>query len=216
MPATGSVSVSHRPAAQRGESRYLQDPEVVLMLRVGAGDPHAFEELMSRYWSRVFGHLYRRLGDRQEAEDLTQDVFFRLYRYRLRYRPRAKFITWLFFITQNVARNAVRSRRRHPCVRMEALSRPADGESPEGLFPDRAEAPSRPMERAEAANVVRAAVAELADRQRAAMELHQFKNCTYNQVAAKLDMSPKAAKSLLYRARLQLRETLMPFMEANS
>jgi RNA polymerase sigma-70 factor (ECF subfamily) len=186
------------------------------MMRAGAGDTNAFEDLMTRYWSRVFGHLYRRLGDRQEAEDLTQDVFLRLYRYRLRYRPRAKFITWLFFITQNVARNAVRSRRRHPCIHMEALSRPADGESLEGMFPDRNESPSRPMERAEAARIVRSAVANLADRQRAAMELHQFQNCTYSEVAAELDMSPKAAKSLLYRARLQLRESLTPFMEADS
>jgi len=186
------------------------------MLRVGTGDTGAFAELMGRYWSRVFGHLYHRLGDRQEAEDLTQDVFLRLYRYRLRYRPRAKFITWLFFITQNVARNAVRSRRRHPCILMEALARPADGDAIEGLLPDRAEAPSRPIERAEAAGIVRAAVAHLADRQRAAMELHQFHNCSYNEVAAELDMSPKAAKSLLYRARLQLRASLTPFMEANA
>jgi RNA polymerase sigma-70 factor (ECF subfamily) len=186
------------------------------MMRVGSGDTDAFEELMNRYWTRVFGHLYRRLGDRQEAEDLTQDVFLRLYRYRLRYRPRAKFITWLFFITQNVARNAVRTRRRHPCVQMDALTRPAEDEQPEGIIADRTEAPYRPIERAEEAHVVRAAVAELADRQRAAIELHQFHDCTYNEVAAELDMSPKAAKSLLYRARLQLRETLTPFMEANA
>ena len=186
------------------------------MMRVGKGDQSAFAELVSRYWSRVFGHFFRRLGDRQEAEDLTQDVFLRLYRYRRRYRPRAKFITWLFFIAQNVARNAMRSRRRHPCLPMEALSRPADGEHLEGLFPDRAEAPSRPLERAEAAHAVRAAVADQADRQRAAMELHQFHNRTYSQVAAELDMSPKAAKSLLYRARLQLRANLTQFMEANS
>src|SRR5207245_1028341 len=128
---------------------------------------------------------------------------------------RAKFITWLFFIAQNVARNAIRTRRRHPCRCLEALSHPAGGDSLDGLFPDRAEAPSRPMERAEAAAAVRAAVSELADRQRMAMELHQFHNRTYSEVAAELEMSPKAAKSLLYRARLQLRESLKPFMEAN-
>jgi RNA polymerase sigma-70 factor, ECF subfamily len=186
------------------------------MLRVAAGEDGAFEDLVHRYWSRVFGHLYRRLGDRQEAEDLTQDVFLRLYRYRFRYRPRAKFITWLFFVAQNVARNAVRSRRRHPCVRMDALAGPGDGESSGALFPDHIEAPSRRIERAEAAHAVRAAVADLADRQRTAMELHQFHDCTYSEVAAELHMSPKAAKSLLYRARLQLREILTPFMEANS
>src|SRR5262245_37026490 len=99
----------------------LRDPEVALMLRVQREEPGAFEELIERYWCRVFGHFFRRLGDRQEAEDLAQDVFLRLYRYRQRYQPRAKFATWLFHITQNVARNAVRSRRRHPCVRLGTL-----------------------------------------------------------------------------------------------
>src|SRR5262249_43131469 len=153
----------------------LRDPEVALMLRVQRDEAGAFEELIERYWSRVFGHFFRRLGDRQEAEDLAQDVFLRLYRYRQRYEPRAKFATWLFHITQNVARNAVRSRRRHPCVRLGSLAEDGeDGPPTAHLLADRTEAPSRPMERAELAGAVRAAVSGLAGRQRRALELHQF------------------------------------------
>src|SRR5947199_228470 len=74
-------------------------------------------------------------------------------------------------------------------------------------------APSRPLERDELAGVVRAAVAGLAGRQRAAVELHQFADLTYTQVAAELDMTPKAAKSLLYRARNQLRVVLTAFVQ---
>src|SRR5437588_359695 len=77
---------------------------------------------------------------------------------------------------------------------------------------DGGEAPSRPLERDEVAGVVRAAVAGLAGRQRLALELHQFQDRTYAEVAAELDMTPKAAKSLLYRARNQLRVSLAPFM----
>jgi RNA polymerase sigma-70 factor (ECF subfamily) len=213
---SSAATLAARRKPKRPTSKYLQDPEVVLMLRVGKGDRSAFEELVARYWSRIFGHFYRRLCDRQEAEDLTQEVFLRLYRYRRRYRPRAKFMTWLFFIAQNVARNAVRSRRRHPCMHLEALARPSQGETPDDLLPERGEVPSQPIERAEIASAVRAAVSALADRQRAAMELHQFHHHTYTEVAERLDMTPKAAKSLLYRARLQLRETLASFMEANA
>jgi RNA polymerase sigma-70 factor (ECF subfamily) len=75
-----------------------------------------------------------------------------------------------------------------------------------------AEAPSRPLERAELAGVVRAAVAGLGERQRVALELHQFHDHTYAEVAARLDMTAKAAKSLLYRTRNQLRDRLTPFM----
>jgi RNA polymerase sigma-70 factor, ECF subfamily len=191
----------------------LDDPEVGLMLRVQEGDSEAFAELVARYWTRVFGRFCRWLGDRQEAEDRTQDVFLRLYRSRTRYQPRARFATWLFHIAQNVARNAVRSRRRRPCLSLAVLAGGGEGADLEGVLPDRSEAPSQPLERAELAVQVREAVSHLADRQRTALEMHQFQNRTYSEIAAEMDMSPKAAKSLLYRARNQLRESLEPIVE---
>src|SRR5438128_1953189 len=84
----------------------LDDPDVVLMLRVRKDEPGAFAELLELYWTRIFGRFFRWLNDRQEAEDLAQEVFLRLYRSRKRYQPRARFSTWLFHIAQNVARNA--------------------------------------------------------------------------------------------------------------
>jgi RNA polymerase sigma-70 factor (ECF subfamily) len=192
-------------------AQWRQDPEVRLMLRVRDGDDAAFAELEKIYRTRVLGWFCRRLGDRSEAEDLTQEVFLRLYRSRAGYLPRARFSTWVFHITQNVARNALRSRRRRPCVQLETAA-VAEGQV-EGRFADRAEAPSRPMERDELAGLVRAAVAGLAGRQRAAVELHQFADLTYSEVAAELDMTPKAAKSLLYRARNQLRILLATFVQ---
>ena len=101
------------------------------------------------YWSRVFGKFVRQVGDRQEAEDLAQDVFLRLYRSRKRYRPRAKLATWVFFIARNVGRNALRRRRRkkpHPDragVRRRGLPRAghADGRA---APPPRSSGPSGP------------------------------------------------------------------------
>jgi RNA polymerase sigma-70 factor, ECF subfamily len=201
---------SQRKRRSRPAARWRQDPEVGLMLRVRDGDAAAFAELERVYRTRVLGWFCRRLGDRSEAEDLTQEVFLRLYRARCSYQPRARFSTWVFHITQNVARNALRSRRRRPCVRLEtAASEPGAAEA---LLPDRGESPSCPLERDELAGVVRAAVAGLAGRQRAAVELHQFGDRTYTEVAAELDMTPKAAKSLLYRARNQLRVVLATFV----
>ena len=204
-PSTRGRSGAGTPAAWR------EDPDVRLMEQVRRGEAGAFAELQRRYSSRIFGYFCRQLRDRVEAEDLTQEVFLRLYRSRLRYRPRARFATWIFHITQNVARNALRSRRRHPCVQLD-MEECAAGGLLDILLLDRGEAPTRPVERDEAAGVVRAAVAELAGRQRTAVELHQFHDHTYAEVAAEMDMTPKAAKSLLYRARNQLREVLMPFM----
>src|SRR6516165_9180059 len=95
----------------RTRSRWRSDPDVALMLRVQGDDPAAFAELVERYWLRVFGRFLRRLNQREEAEDLAQEVSLRVYRHRQRYRPRARFGTWLFHISQNALRNALRSRR---------------------------------------------------------------------------------------------------------
>jgi RNA polymerase sigma-70 factor (ECF subfamily) len=200
-------------AERRRRARWIEDPEVCLMLRVRDGDDAAFADLVSRYRMQIFGRFCRWLGDREEAEDLTQDVFLRLYRSRERYKPRAKFATWLFHIARNVARNALRTRRRRPCLHLEALACADGNASSEWLLPDRGEPPSRPLERAELAGKVRSAVSDLGERQRTAVELHQFQDRTYSEVAAAMAMTPKAAKSLLYRARNQLRESLEPFME---
>jgi RNA polymerase sigma-70 factor (ECF subfamily) len=185
---------------RKSPDRWLDDPEVRLMLRVQSGDNDAFRQLVDRYNARIFGFFRRRLGDRQEAEDLTQEVLLRLFRSRHSYQPRARFSTWVFHITQNVARNAVRFRRRHPCVRLPMTANE--------LRADAADTPSGPLERAELAGVVRAAIADLGERQRAALELHQFHDHTYAEVAAQLAITPKAAKSLLYRTRNLLRARL--------
>ncbi len=114
-----------------------------------------------------------------------------------------KFSTWLFHITQNVARNAFRDRRRHACV-CRNLDNAEDGGtgSRSGAIMT---SPSTALERAEVVGAVRAAVSELAGRQRAALEMQQFQNRSYAEIASALDLSTKATKSLLYRARIQLK-----------
>ena len=191
---------SPRKSRAGSAAAWRKDPEVRLMLRVRDGDESAFAELEACYRTRVLGWFCRRLGDRAEAEDLTQEVFLRLYRARAGYQPRARFATWVYHITQNVARNALRSRRRRPCVYLDAAA--SETGQLEANRPAAGDSPSRPLERAELAGVVRAAV-----------ELHQFEDWTYTEVAAELDMTPKAAKSLLYRARNQLRTALAAFVE---
>jgi RNA polymerase sigma-70 factor (ECF subfamily) len=195
---------------------WRKDPDVVLMLRVQRDDAAAFAELVERYRVRVFGHFLRRLADRQDAEDLTQEVFLRLYRHRKRYKPQARFATWLFHITHNLACNAIRSRQKRRLVRLDPDCGSDEHDAPKA-FGRRGEfSPARSMEQAELAGIVRAAVSGLAQRQRTAVELHQFHDHTYAEVAAELDMSAKAAKSLLYRARGQLRETLAGVMATHA
>ncbi len=185
------------------------DPEIDLMLRVQKDEPGAFTELIQEYWPRVFGRFYRSFANRQDAEDLTQEVFLRLFRARKRYQPSAKFNTWLFHISQNVIRNALRSQRRRPIMSLGMWEENGDLPAPfKRLHSEESDSPSHPMERRELARVIRDAVSDLGDRQRKALELHQFHHHSYAEVARHMGMSPEAAKSLLYRARIQLRHHL--------
>jgi RNA polymerase sigma-70 factor, ECF subfamily len=206
--AVATMTGTMRSQSRRGVKAARVDPEVQLMLAVQRGEAAAFDRLASLYWARVFNRFYHRLGDRQESEDLTQDVFLRLYRYRDRYRPRARFSTWLYHITQNVLRNALRSRRRHARLRLSVFGEWEKDCVPEAVL-SVSDPPSRSLERAETALEVRRAVTKLMERQRHALELNQFHDQSYSEIAELMDMSPKAAKSLLYRARTQLRDHLV-------
>lgn len=200
--------ISHPQIAQN----YAQsDPDVALMLRVQAhDDADAFEALVHRYEDKVQHQLQLILGDQLDVEDLAQEVFIRVYRHRQRYRPKAKFVTYLFHILRNVARNALRERRRKPTL---SLSKHKAARSATDAFADeRMEAPSQPLERGELRSVVRLALRQLQDRQRHALFLQQFEDRSYTEIADRLHLSPEAAKSLLYRARNQIRETLHPYV----
>ncbi len=195
--------------------RYTQaDPDVRLMLRVAADDAWAFEELMRRYQNRVVGVLAHLVGRRDMAEDLAQDVFLRVYRARQRYVPASKFSTWLFTITNNVASNALRSLSRRKEVNLTPKVDQSGGNPIEvaalaasGLMP------TRQLDKSEISEVVRLAVECLNERQRMAVLLAKFEHLSYAEIGQVMDMTPQAIKSLLSRARSNLRAILEPYLE---
>ncbi|HEV3143252.1 MAG TPA: sigma-70 family RNA polymerase sigma factor [Gemmataceae bacterium] len=216
MMTNGHARFHIVPPTSASVRLWESEPEVILMLRVKADEPGAFTELVDHWWPKIFGRFYKQLGDRQEAEDLAQDVFLRLYRNRRRYEPKARFSTWLYHIARNVARNAIRSRTRRSCLILSRLKPFPFDDAREAQFASRCDdSPARPLEREEITHVVRIAMRELALRQRVALEL-QFQDCSYTEIAAELHVSAKAAKSLLYRARMQLRQHLEGYVLAGA
>ncbi|HEY1068631.1 MAG TPA: sigma-70 family RNA polymerase sigma factor [Pirellulales bacterium] len=193
----------------------LRDPDVRLMLQVRDDDAAAFEELVLRYQNRLVAVLEHLIGDRDRAEDLAQDVFLRVYRSRKGYIPTAKFSTWLFTIANNVALNARRSLARRREVRLDG--REDDGDSTQNfehwLAVSSGQMPARQLDKAEMQDVVRMAVQALNDRQKMAVLLNKFEDMSYSDIAQVMDLSPQAIKSLLSRARVQLREVLEPYLE---
>ena len=193
----------------------LSDPDVRLMLQVRDDDAAAFEELVLRYQGRLATVLEHLAGSRDLAEDLTQEVFLRVYRARKNYVAGAKFSTWLFTIANNVASNARRSRSRHPEVTLQPPDSGPLGPRPMDVMlqASSGQMPARQLAKAEMRDIVRAALGALNERQRMAVLLSKFEELSYADIAQIMELSSKAVKSLLSRARGNLREVLQPYFQ---
>ena len=175
----------------------------------------AFEELMLRYGSRLVRVLEHMVGRRELAEDLAQDVFLRVYRARTTYEPTAKFATWLFTIANNVAANALRDRSRRPEVNLSPQESGAMGAHPMDHLVQASSSgmPTRQIDKAELRDVIRLAMESLSERQRMAVVLNKFEGMSYADIALTMELPTQAVKSLLSRARENLREILEPYVE---
>ncbi len=185
------------------------------MLEVRDDSADAFEELMLRYQGRLVTVLSHVVGSRDQAEELAQEVFLRVFRARKSYVPGAKFSTWLFTIANNVASNALRTRSRRREVNLDARESGPTGANPlEGMVEvSSGQIPARQLDKAEMRDVVRMAVEALNDRQRIAVLLNKFEGMSYADIAQTMNLSPQAIKSLLSRARVNLRDVLGPYLE---
>lgn len=191
----------------------LRDPDIRLMLRVRGGDAAAFAELVERYQHRVVGIMHHLLGNREEAEDLAQEVFLRIYRNRSKYRPTARFSTWLFTIANNLASNVLRSRRRKPTQPLPTTeSGPLGARPQEQLAIDPSLTPAHGLRQRELAEIIRSALDTLNERQRMAVVLNKFEDMNYAEIAEVMGLTTKAVKSLLSRARARLREALQDYV----
>ena len=186
-------------------AEWVLDPDTFLMEKVSAGDEPSFELLLQRHRGPVVNHLYRLVRNRAIAEELAQDVFLRVYRSRSRYRPGAKFATWLFRITTNVALNWRRDTRR------EAGHLRLDETLPNSrklVVPDSAPRVDQTLIEQDRARQIQAAIDSLPPKQLAAVLMHKFEGMDYKEIAEALDCSIPALKSLLFRAYETLRRRL--------
>jgi len=176
------------------------DADAQLMLQIAAGDKRSFATLFDRYQTSVVRFAYRFVGERAKAEELTQEIFLKLYRSASNYRPSAKFKTFLFRVAANHCLNEVR--------------RPEHRRSPPGApesqrAEERPELPGSPSERPdevvagkELEAAVQRALAAMSDRERAAFVMCRFEGMPYREIAVALSATEPAIKSLIHRATL--------------
>lgn len=181
------------------------DIDTQLMIAVQRDDAASFSELLARNRNVVLNYLSRMVVNRAVAEELAQDVFVRVYRSRRTYRPSAKFSTWLYRVTTNVALNHFRDERRSQnqisLDRTDSVPLRREAQDGVPLVEDR-------LVNDVVVQQIRAAIRALPPKQRAAVVMHKYDEMDYAQIARVLGCSQSAVKALMFRAYETLRMRL--------
>lgn len=184
----------------------MYDTDTQLMLDFQKGDEKAFETLMVTYLPRIANTIYRYTGSNADAEDIAQEVFLRVYRSKENFRPEAKFSTWLYTIVTRLCLNELRNRGRH---KLQRMPEEFDLEDKKTLLEHK---PFENAEQTELAACIKNALNELPENQRIAVILNKWDNLSYEEIAGTMGISVMAIKSLLSRARENLKDKLRHYI----
>jgi RNA polymerase sigma-70 factor (ECF subfamily) len=187
----------------------LSDEDV--MERCAMGSEAAFRALVSRYRTRIMNLVCRFINDRDRAEEISQEVFLRVFRNRERYRKSGKFSTWIFTIAVNLTKNEIRSRVRHRgTFSLDAMEEESGGQGV--TFPDSKPLPDEDLNAHEIGTKVAEALRKIPARYREAVMLRDVEGLSYEEVGQILRIPGGTVRSRINRARLMLKERLKPYL----
>ena len=192
--------VHERIACYHARIPAIEDPRDVdpLIERCLTGDQSAWQAIVALYWRRVFNIAYKFVGRHDEAEDLAQDVFLKLFKSLQTFDRRANFSTWLISVSRNLCIDHYRSmRREHEMVTHDvdaaSLATPSAVDSPQAM-----------LEQRDRVSLLRAALDKLAPALRTAVILRDIQELTYQEIAERLDVPEGTVKSRINRGRTEL------------
>ena len=185
-----------------------------LVERTLDGDVAGYEKLVTRYQNKIMGYVGRMTnGDREEAEDITQEAFIKAYRNLDSFRGQASFSTWLYKIATNLCIDRARTRKRRP-QQAYSLDEPFDKEEDSGgrEIADLRFEPSKGVERDELRTLVRQTVSEMPEKQRQVLIMCDLQGMAYENIAEVLNIPLGTVKSRIFHARADLARRLKPYM----
>ncbi|MDO8734076.1 MAG: sigma-70 family RNA polymerase sigma factor [Elusimicrobiota bacterium] len=189
----------------------LEDDDIKLFLAFQRGDKQSLEKLLDKYEKPVLNFIYHIVGSREDAEDLAQEVFLRIYLAAANYKPSAKFSTWLYRIATNICIDY----RRKPANKLQritdSLDKPVDTEENEitkEIADTSKNLPENILEQKQVDETIQSALLSLPVNQRVALTLRMFENKSYQEISAILGCSVSSVESLLFRARQNLKQKL--------
>ena len=178
-----------------------------LMAKIAKGDDDAFEILVNRHQTSVLNLIYRFIGDRTQAKDLSQEVFLRVWQSARSYKPEAKFTTWIYRIATNLCLNELKSAHHKKWLQFFQSDANDEARTEENI-PDRLPSPEDLLLAKERSSQITNALQSLPESQRMALILKRYDDLSYQEIAQVLGCSVPAVESLLVRAKRSLQERL--------
>jgi RNA polymerase sigma-70 factor (ECF subfamily) len=205
------MSLDSSPPADSDADANARD--IAWMARMKDGNTDALRELIEAHQQRIIGTVAKMLGDESDAEDVAQQVFIRVWKSAGRYEPTAKFTTWLYKITRNLVFNELRRRKRHTATSLDRPLGP-DDDSPLIQAADTSvKSPDTALLDDEMQAAIQSAIDSLPETQRMAIILRRYDDVSYEEIGEILELSVPAVKSVIFRARTELREKLRQYLE---
>jgi RNA polymerase sigma-70 factor (ECF subfamily) len=214
---TSSIAVDAPESAEEPllpEQPAEPHPDIALVARAKAGDSAAFEQLIRQYDRQIFRTALHITQNREDAEDITQDVFFKAFQKLEQFQGNSKFSTWLVRIAVNESLMRLRKRKTSKTVSMDQDVETAEGSIPRD-FAEWRPNPEQNYSQSELADILRKTIAGLPPGFRTVFTLRDIENLSTEETAEALGLSVPAVKSRLLRARLQLRERLSRHFRQN-
>ncbi|PIS26868.1 MAG: RNA polymerase sigma factor [bacterium (Candidatus Stahlbacteria) CG08_land_8_20_14_0_20_40_26] len=181
-----------------------EDPDAKMIKKVAEGDEVAFEQIVRKYEHRVLNTIYRYIGKSDEAEDIAQEVFIKVWHHAKSFKGKSKFSTWLYRIVVNQCLN-YRSKHKERLASLDEIME--QGKTPESLKVE------IEFERQRKSKIMKRAIDDLSKRQRIALVLSKFEGKSYKEIAQIMGISLSAVESLIFRARGALKKKLLPLIK---
>ena len=180
-----------------------------LMLECRKGDMSAFELLVRRYQEALVNYIFYNINDFHRAEDLAQETFLRVLKSASRYEPKSSFKTWLYTIATNLSRNEIRNRVRRKTYYLEEMVDENEDIYHSEYMIDTRFQPDILYEKKERQQLVKKTLRQLPENQRLALTLVTYQELSYEEVSDILNCSVGAVKSLIHRARQNMKKLLI-------
>ena len=206
-----STSKTDASPGSEWEAAAAAAQDLAWMEQIKRGDTEALRELIEAHQHRVIGTVAKMLGQETDADDIAQQVFIRIWKSAPRYEPTAKFTTWLFKITRNLVFNELRRRKRHPTQSLEGSQNVDD--RPFQTADGSVKAPDIALLDEEMQAAIQNSIDQLPEVQRMAIILRRYDDISYEEIGAILNLSVPAVKSVIFRARTELREKLRRYLQ---